>query len=428
MRRNKIMSNLCFMYLFIGSAVKYILVSSIDIADSVFDQSWISEVEYVETLTPSQLWEALFNDSRPIKTLLPSLLDVQKLWTNVYLAEKFGDELLQTEPGRENRTTDYCDLVRLGERIECTADDYAKSRDLRVFFRLSDFIENMSVENFDRYVITMLPSSMSVDLPFLPAFSCGLHREYYPIDKAKDPLHNTQVKELNFWFSKGSTVSTLHYDMNHQIMCQIDGQKEWRFWDLRVSENSKSIPMWSGFYKEGVFSSDDAPIDPLSVDLEKYPEFINAKWTNTTLLPGECLLVPSRHWLHFVRAPEGRNMGFSVHVSSHRAMANVYECDASDASKLSEFQVLWPFPGDVGESGFETIRMGMGNWKEIAFHAISQFAKHQKPIRETIAEITNNRSEKSKRIAHFLKKIEQDNIMEIFNFGPLWREVLELIP
>ena len=400
-----------------------------DVSDHIFDQSWTSEVEYIETLSPSQLWHAFINTSIPVKTSLPALLEVQKRWTNEYLVSRFGDEIVQTEPDRENRTTDYCGLVRLGELVKCTAEDRRKTALLDIKYTLRDYIGNATAypDEFDRYVISMLPTSMAEELPFLPGFSCGLKRRLDPLDVPADRMHSTQVHELNFWFSKGRTASTIHYDMNHQIMCQIDGQKEWRFWDLRT-QNDK-IPMWSGFYPK-VQSSDDAPIDPLNVDLDKYPEFLHARWTNTTLYPGECLLIPSRHALHFVRGPPNeRNIGFSVHVSptDMHPSSPTYGCDDDasrlDHSDLGKFHVMWPFPGDVRESEFEQIRMGRAEWKTSAFLAVKQVYNGD-TLEDAIDKLTGGQSKYSQKIANLIYQIEEEtDLMKIFNFDVLWREV-----
>lgn len=400
------------------------------ISDSLFDSGWIGELSFIEDLTPNDIWQAFFTDSRPIKTSLPALLEVRERWTNEYLVSKFGNVFLQTEPDRENRTTDYCGLERMGKVIECGKPEYEYMRKVRVYYHMRDYIGNLTDPHFDRYVITMLDESMASELPFLRGFSCGLKRRYYQMDVPSDPLHATEFQELNFWFSKGNTYSTLHYDMNHQVMCQIDGRKEWRFWDLRTERDN--IPMWSEFY-ESEQRSDDSPIDPLDVDLVRFPQFLNAKWTNTTLNPGECLLIPNYHWLHYVRGYEGeRNIGFSVHVN---AMAftpdHLYDCDDMveniTHSSLGNFTVTVPFPGDPRETEYNVARMGRGYWKDYALHAIKEMIRgHSLP--EILDLLTNGRSGKSKRIQSLLADIPTDTDVEtivkaLFTHGALWREV-----
>ena len=407
-------------------ATLLVSVICLDISDPIFDGSWVSEVPYVEHLTPKQMWTALFEDGLPIKTSLPALLAVRDLWSNEYLINKFGHELVRTEPDRENRTVDYCGLERKGEIIQCNREDRAYTKQLSLYYSLEDFLTNMTstTSRFHRYVITSLPESMSQDLPFLSSFSCGLKRRYYPFDQPANPLHMTQISELNFWLSRGSTYSAIHYDMNQQIMCQIDGRKEWRFWDLQTE--LPHIPMWSDFYPD-TMSSDDSPIDPLDVDLDKYPDFKNARWMNATLNPGECILIPSRHSLHFVRGfPDERNIGFSVHVNSEYPKESFYDCDVGNLthSNLSDFPVMWPFPGDARESGYQTVRMGFGEWKGYAVYALKRLSQDV-PIERSIAELTSGRSVRSPHIKNLLKALPND-AAGIFNYAPLWREVLTL--
>jgi hypothetical protein len=286
----------------------------------------------------------------------------------------------------------------------------------------------------------MLDDAMAAELPFLPGFSCGLRRKYFQVDTPEDPMHATQIHELNFWFSNGNTYSTIHYDMNHQIMCQIDGKKEWRFWDLRTEKSN--IPMWSEFY-EKEYRSDDAPIDPMNVDLDSFPNFLNAKWTNTTLNPGECLLIPSYHSLHYVRGyPGERNMGFSVHISPIMITADhFYECDKEveniTYSDLGKFNVTLPFPGDPRESGYNRIRMGQSDWKDLSMYAVKELVRSSnRDLSEIISDLTGGRSNRSKRISSLLRDVLFDNhtelnidgLLRIFNHGPLWREVQYLMP
>ena len=404
--------------------------TSIQISHPLFEQGWEGEVEYKARIDPSGIWDAFFNQSRPVKTSLPELLGIREKWTDEYLSERFGNVNLQTEPDRENRTTDYCGLERMGKMIQCGSTDYDYMHKVRVNYHMRDYIGNLSLPSFDRYVITMLDESMASELPFLPGFSCGLKRRYHQMDIPADPLHSTEIQELNFWFSKGNTYSTLHYDMNHQIMCQIDGRKEWRFWDLR--KESKNIPMWSNFYQSEL-RSDDSPIDPLNVDLDRFPDFVHAKWINTTLNPGECLLIPNYHWLHYVRGFENeRNIAFSVHVNPTAVKPDhLYACDDLveniTHSSLGNFTVTIPFPGDPRESEYNVARMGRGYWKDYALHAVKELVRGV-PLDETLATMTNGRSSKSKRIRSFLldftSNVDQDTyIWAIFNHGALWREI-----
>ena len=407
------------------------LATALDVTDPIFDLSWESEVPMIANMRPSDIWNYFFNASSPVKTTLPALQAIHDLWTDEYMKSSFGEQLVRTEPGRENRTVDYCGLERLGEVVKCGKSDYEYTKQLSLYYTLTDFLGNMTSRNseFNRYVITALPDIMAGDLPFLPGFGCGLRRRFYPVDEPSNPLHMTQVSELNFWLSKGSTYSAIHYDMNHQIMCQISGKKEWRFWDLRTELNH--IPMWSGFYPD-TMSSDDSPIDPLDVDLVKYPDFIKARWMNTTLSPGECLLIPSRHALHFVRSfPGERNMGFSVHVSRDYNQESLYSCDDSVAnltsSSLGDFQVMWPFPGDPRESGYNTVRMGYGDWKIFALFALKRMSQGVS-LRDAVSDLTNGRSRKSKRITAMLETAPPDSdVKGILSYGPLWREVYTLV-
>jgi hypothetical protein len=176
----------------------------------------------------------------------------------------------------------------------------------------------------------------------------------------------------------------------------------------------------------------------MNVDLEAFPNFSDAKWTNATLNPGECILIPSYHSLHYVRGfPGERNMGFSVHVSPIMiSESHFYDCDKEvediEYSHLGEFDVTLPFPGDPRESGYNKIRMGHSDWKDLSLFAIKEMIRGR-DLNHIIDELTNGRSTRSKKISKLLEGVtlnattDFDQILSIFNHGPLWREVQYLM-
>ena len=152
--------------------------------------------------------------------------------------------------------------------------------------------------------------------------------------------------------------------MNHQMMCLYDGEKqclvwllspgvagekEWFYWDLR--KNIQHIPTWSSYYSQQhqrpLGGSDDSPIDGERVDLLTYPQFKNARWTNTTLRAGDCMYTPA-HIMHYVRST-GRNIA-GMYMFQTETKYDAASCPAAaktEASALDQYDVLWEFPGLV---------------------------------------------------------------------------------
>jgi len=330
-----------------------------------FDDSWGGAVDTVEDMGPETFWTK-YRPKKPfiLKGFAKRSPAFTKWKDDDYLLERFGEFKAKCEPKNEDRLTDYCGSMKFGQKIRCGKDTIPYTE---THMRLKKFLPKFRDKGFDKYVITQMPDVMAPDF-IVPNFhSCG-RRDPADAGPAGGGRWMTQMYENNFWLSYNGgnnfSTSVIHYDMNHQIMCQFDGTKEWFMWDL--STDGKKIPLWSKLYHQQSHEaegSDDSPIDGERVDLLRWPEFKDAKWFNATLEAGDCLYTPAL-LLHYVRS-FGRNVaGMTMFQREEKYDPKCNGQEVGEPKALSEYDVMWSFPEeDPSLLGWNMVKMGFPNWK-----------------------------------------------------------------
>eukprot|EP00930_Biecheleria_cincta_P051691 TRINITY_DN3689_c0_g1_i1.p1 TRINITY_DN3689_c0_g1~~TRINITY_DN3689_c0_g1_i1.p1 ORF type:complete len:513 (+),score=89.48 TRINITY_DN3689_c0_g1_i1:52-1590(+) len=338
-----------------------------------FLDSWDGEVDvFTEPLPPEKFWKEYHGPRKPFILKGAGLRSPAINWTDQYIMDSFGDEVAKVEWRNEDRLTDYCGQEVKGKYIHCPKDTipYVESRT-----SIRNFIKTSRADpEWGKYIISQMPDNMGKEW-HIPGFvNCGKRPKD---DVVKGKPWMTQMYENNFWYLRvlpgKMGTSTIHYDMNHQIMCVFSGKKEWIMWDLQTE--SKNIPMWNEYYsppsKGRPQGSDDSPIDGERVDLLRWPKFAKARWKNTTIEKGDCLYTPA-HLLHYVRSwsddeDDYRNYALMTMFQTEEKFDPAHCSDVPDYVRLSDYDVMWgEFPGseDVPRC-MNHIKMGYPNWKRM---------------------------------------------------------------
>lgn len=101
------------------------------------------------------------------------------------------------------------------------------------------------------------------------------------------------VDDIKAWLGPMGTISPLHHDPKHNLLCQIFGYK--RIILAAPNDSTNLYPF------EGNLLGNTSQIDAEHLDFDTFPLVKNAKFYSITLYRGEMLYIPPKWW-HYVRS------------------------------------------------------------------------------------------------------------------------------
>lgn len=104
---------------------------------------------------------------------------------------------------------------------------------------------------------------------------------------------NESEPDINAWLGPKGTVSPLHYDPKNNLLTQIFGTKQVILFSPLDTANVYPF--------EDVLLQNTSQINPLDVNIEKYPLFKHCSMYKCLLKPGKMLYMPPKWW-HYVTA------------------------------------------------------------------------------------------------------------------------------
>ena len=109
-------------------------------------------------------------------------------------------------------------------------------------------------------------------------------------------IRGRKVQHVNMWFGTDGTVTPLHFDSYDNFLMQVIGYKY-----VRLYEKSQTKYLYRDNTGVEYAQGNMTNVSIEYPDKMKHPEFGNAKYTETILMPGDTLFIPSGMW-HYVRS------------------------------------------------------------------------------------------------------------------------------
>ncbi|XP_065585074.1 lysine-specific demethylase 8-like isoform X1 [Artemia franciscana] len=98
--------------------------------------------------------------------------------------------------------------------------------------------------------------------------------------------------QINAWIGPKGTVSPLHFDPEHNFLCQVIGKKYIRLYSVNYT---------GLLYPHEGMLSNTSQVDILDPDESKFPLFSSAPYWECILSEGEMLYIPPKMW-HYVKS------------------------------------------------------------------------------------------------------------------------------
>ncbi|KPJ01555.1 Lysine-specific demethylase 8 [Papilio xuthus] len=169
--------------------------------------------------------------------------------------------------------------------------DYTKSEWTQKLMTLEEFIKNYMF-NTDGPVAYLAQYQLFDHIPELKLDIT--EPEYCCFSDTNEPV------DIMAWYGPKGTLSPLHYDTKRNLLAQVIGKKHIFLFSPKDTDYL--------YPHDSQLLHNTAQVDPRMPDLEKYPEYKEAKPYYCTLSPGQMLFIPPKWW-HCV---ESLSISFSV--------------------------------------------------------------------------------------------------------------------
>ncbi|ALC43540.1 CG13902, partial [Drosophila busckii] len=171
--------------------------------------------------------------------------------------------------------------------------NYASDEWSQQLVKIRDFLYRQFAASGEQPVEYLAQHELFAQIPALKSDIC------VP-DYCSATAQTTAGVDIKAWLGPKDTISPMHHDPKHNLLCQVFGTK--RIILAAASESENLYP------HESEFLSNTSQIDAAHLDFDRFPLLKHVKFYELLLQPGDCLYLPPKWW-HYVHA---KTPSFSV--------------------------------------------------------------------------------------------------------------------
>ncbi|KAH8380032.1 hypothetical protein KR009_008565 [Drosophila setifemur] len=166
--------------------------------------------------------------------------------------------------------------------------NYASEEWSQQLVKIRDFLQRQFGKNKGNQEIEYLAQhELFSQIPALKRDICI--PDYCTIGKEDQP----GAVDIKAWLGPAGTISPMHYDPKHNLLCQVFGSKKIILAAPKDTENL--------YPHESEFLGNTSQIDAANLDFDSHPLVRKVKFFELLLQPGDCLYMPPKWW-HYVRS------------------------------------------------------------------------------------------------------------------------------
>ncbi|XP_054733129.1 bifunctional peptidase and arginyl-hydroxylase JMJD5 [Anastrepha obliqua] len=166
-----------------------------------------------------------------------------------------------------------------------TADEWSQQ-----LVKIQDFLRRQFSQNSSKEIEYLAQHELFDQIPALKA---DIRVPDYCTLRSNKNCTNVENVSIKAWLGPKNTISPLHYDPEHNLLCQVFGRKQ-----IILAAPTDTPKLYA---HDSEMLCNTSQLDAARLDFDRFPLAAQVSFYNVTLQAGDCLYIPPKWW-HYVRA------------------------------------------------------------------------------------------------------------------------------